>query len=101
MTRVTKRKARKLQKAARLYEDFTGDVPQFVEKIYVELPDVVWLLGELDAVQYSCFRDGREEHYIHEFRKSSRPLLVVNSDGTALHIVGGRYHITDRGIEDK
>lgn len=98
---MNERKARKVHKAARLYEDFTGDVPQFVERVLVDVPDVVWLLGELDAVQYTCFRDGVEEHYIHKFKKSSRPLLVVTSDGNALHIVGGRYHITERGIEDK
>lgn len=101
MTRVTKKKRRKLKAAAKLYEDFTGDVPQYIEKVYIDLPEVVWLLGELDAVQYTCFRDGVKEHYIHTFKKSSRPLLCVDETGSAIFVVGGRYRVTDRGIEDR
>lgn len=99
--KVAKRKGRKVQAAARLFENFTGDVPQFVEKVYVDVPEVVWLLGELDAVQYTCIRDGKTEHYQHRFKKSSRPLLCSNETGSAIFCVGGRYRITDRGIEDK
>lgn len=97
---TTRRKRRKVQKAARLYEDFTGDRPQYVERVSVDVPEVVWLLGELDAVKYTCIRDGRTEHYQHTFKKSSRPLLCSNETGTAIFCVGGRYRITNRGIED-
>jgi hypothetical protein len=101
MTQITRRKRRKVQAAAKLYEDFTGDVPQYIEKVYVDVPEVVWLLGELDAVLYTCIRDGKTEHYKHTFKKSSRPLLCSNETGSAIFCVGGRYRITDRGIEDK
>jgi hypothetical protein len=95
------RHRRKIQNAAKLYENFTGDAPRYVEAVRLETPDVVLLVGEMDAVLYSCYRDGKLEHYKHTFRKSSRPLLVSNSDGTALFIVGGRYSFTDRGIVDR
>lgn len=95
------RHRRKIQRAAKLYEDFTGHSPRFVEAVNLESPDVVFLVGEMDGVLYSCYRDGKLEHYQHKFKKSSRPLLVSNFDGTALFIVGGRYSFTDRGIVDK
>ncbi len=94
-------KRAKLQKAARLYEDFTGDAPQYIERVYVDVPQVVLLVGELDAVLYSCHRDGKLEHYRHTFKKSSRPLLVTNETGSALFVVGGRYSFTEKGIEDR
>jgi len=94
-------KRRKVRAAAKLYEDFTGHEPQYVEKVSIELPEVVMLVGELDAVLYSVVRDGKLEHYKHTFRKSSRPLLCSNETGSALYIVGGRYSMTDRGIVDK
>lgn len=100
MRRKIKRHAKKVHRAARLYENFTGHQAQYVESVQLEAPDVVMLIGELDAVLYSCTRDGKLEHYKHDFRKSSRPLLVSNSDGTALFIVGGRYKFTSRGIVD-
>ena len=98
--RVNGRRA-KLQTAAKLYEDFTGDVPQYIERVRVDVPEVVLLVGELDAVLYSCHRDGKLEHYKHTFRKTSRPLLVTNETGTALFVVGGRFSFTEKGIEDR
>jgi hypothetical protein len=95
-----KRHASKVNRAARLYENFTGHEAKYVEAVRLDSPDVVMLIGELDAVLYSCVRDGKLESYQHKFRKSSRPLLVSNADGTALFIVGGRYKFTNRGIVD-
>lgn len=59
------------------------------------------VIGELDGVLYTTIRDGKEESYIHEFKERSRPLLVSSSDGNSLHIIGGQYVMTDRGIVDK
>lgn len=95
------RRARKVRAAAKLYEDFTGHEPKYIERVTVDVPEVLMLVGEMDAVLYTCIRDGRQEHYKHTFRKSSRPLLCSNETGTALFIVGGRYSMTDRGIVDK
>ena len=53
-------------------------------------------IGELVGVIYAA--DG--ENYIHQFKKANRPILAVNEDGTQLHIVGGQYVVTERGIED-
>lgn len=101
MKRKVLRKRGKVQKAARLYEDFTGDAPRYVEAVRVNVPDVVLLVGECDGVLYSCHRDGKLEHYIHKFKKQSRPLLCSNETGTALFLIGGSYSFTNRGIVDK
>ncbi len=52
-------------------------------------------LGELVAVIY---RQGGK-NYIHEFAKSGLPILAVSNDGNQLHILGGEYEVTERGIE--
>lgn len=101
MKKKVEHNARAVQKAARLYEDFTGHDARYIESVRLDVPPVVMLIGELDAVLYSCVRDGKLEHYKHTFRKSSRPLLVSASDGKSLHIVGGRFSMTNRGIVDR
>jgi len=64
------------------------------------LPKAGLVIGELDGVLYTTQRDGKTEKYIHEFKKRSRPLLISSNDGTSLHILGGRYGMTERGIVD-
>lgn len=96
---MTQRK--RVARAAKLYEDFTGHEPQYIENVRVDVPDVMMLVGELDGVLYSVVRDGRLESYIHEFSKQSRPLLCSSFDGKSLFIVGGRYDMTSRGIVDR
>ena len=54
-----------------------------------------------DGVLYTTTRDGREEKYVHEFRKRDKPLLCVSPDGEQLFIVAGRYVFTERGIVDR
>ena len=56
-------------------------------------------LGELRGVIYRSDRGRRgcPRTFIHWFE--SLPLLTCDLAGQALHIVGGRYRITPRGIE--
>lgn len=58
------------------------------------------VVGNVLGVMYETVRDGKQEKYCHEFKRSSRPLLVASHDGARIGIVGGRYRFTDRGIED-
>ena len=90
----------RIKRAATLYEEFTGH--DAVECGTVDMPehDVVAVIGELDGVLYTTIRDGVKESYIHEFKKSSRPLLCVSEDGKQLYIVGGQYIFKDTGIND-
>jgi hypothetical protein len=91
-----------IREAIRLYEDFSGHDGETIAKLAKpEYPDVVLAIGELDAVCYTTVRDGKEERYIHDFRKKSRPLLCCSHDGKTLIILGGEFQFTERGIVDK
>lgn len=92
---------RQIQQAADLFEDFRGEAPHRLTKVKLPNPKSGLVIGELDGVLYTTTHDGKDESYLHEFKPNSRPLLVSSSDGTSLHIIGGRYGMTDRGIVDK
>jgi hypothetical protein len=68
-------------------------------KIKIRNPKTGLVIGKLDGVLYTTVRDGKEEAYIHDFEKGSRPLLISSHDGESLHILGGDYEFTERGIE--
>lgn len=63
-------------------------------------PEVAFKVGDVDAILYTTKRDGKTEHYIHEFKKSSRPTLISEYDGSKIAVVGGRYRFTEAGIID-
>ena len=101
MARRRKAPREQIAKAADLYVQFSGEEPSFIDKIRIDVPRVMLLIGECDGVLYTTRRDGRLESYIHRFKKRSRPLLTTGYDGKTLFIVGGRYDFTDAGIVDK
>ncbi len=88
-------------KSRKLFKDFRGDSPGSVRPVKVTIPKSGLCVGELDGVLYTTIRDGVTEKYQHKFRKQSRPLLVSSDDGLSLHIIGGKYEFTERGIVDK
>lgn len=91
-----------LDDAARLLEDFSGHPVKHLESAYSRSSQNTGLIvGELDLIGYRATRDGKSERYGHHFKKNSRPLLAVTSDGKQLHIVGGQYEFTEAGIEDR
>ena len=90
-----------VENAKQLFRDFTGHIPENVTEIRLRNPKTGMLVGDLDGVLYTTVRDGKTEHYIHEFKKGSRPQLVASSDGESLHIIGGRYEFTESGINDR
>lgn len=85
-----------------LYSDFTGHKPAkpvMIDKpVY---PEVMSVIGEIDGIMYTTVRDGKTEKYLHKFKKASRPLFCVASDGLSIHVIGGSYAFDDRGIVDK
>lgn len=90
-----------IRKAASLYERFTGHEPEEIGRLKIpDLPAVVAIIGECDGVLYTTVRDGKTEHYIHEFADSDKPMLAVSPDGRQLILIGGRYKFTERGIVD-
>ncbi len=90
-----------ISKAADLYERFSGHDAEIVGKVRVNpMPKVGVAVGEVDGILYTTVRDGVLEKYIHKFRKADKPLFVVSPDGKSLHLVGGNYTFTERGIVD-
>lgn len=90
-----------LTQAARLLRDFSGHQPTEIMRIDEKPMRKGLVIGELDGVLYTTVRDGKVEKYIHPFRKKSRPLLTARADGKQLGIVGGRFQMTEAGIEDR
>lgn len=90
-----------VQKAARLYERFSGHEAESFGKIKVpSMPKVGVAIGEVDFIGYTTVRDGVQEKYIHKFASKDKALLVVSPDGKAIYLVGGKYTFTERGIVD-
>jgi len=64
------------------------------------IPRVLVSLGRLRGLIYSSDRGspGHCRSYIHFMRRP--PLLASNPEGNRLFLLGGRYRVTRRGIED-
>lgn len=94
--------ARSLDSAAEAYEGFAGKRATKETKVNLPSARTGFELGKLVGVVYESNRagEGRIINY-HEFQKSSRPHLVASNGGALLEIVGGRYEVTDHGIEDR
>ena len=90
-----------VENATKLFQDFRGENPEYLDKVKLRVPNTGLVIGQLDGVLYTTVRDGETEKYIHNFKARSRPLLVSASDGKSLHIIGGRYEFTERGIVDR
>lgn len=84
-----------------LYEDFSGNDAEYEDTVEITLPDVAIEVGTVDGIMYTTNREGKEEKYIHKFKKNSRPLLAASHDGTQLLLIGGSYQFTEKGIEDR
>lgn len=90
-----------VQRAARLYEKFTGHEAEAVGRVNIPpIPKTMVSVGEVDGVLYTTIRDGKVEKYIHKFAAKDKPLLCVSPDGKSIYFVGGRYTFTERGIVD-
>lgn len=90
----------KIRKASANYEDFTGHEAGIIDELKVQWPDVAFKFGLCDSIEYETVRDGKTEYYRHEFKKSSRPILISDYDGNSIALVGGCYRFTNRGITD-
>lgn len=88
-------------RAKKAFEDFTGHKPTKINRSELDGVDVTgFSLGRVVGIAYEAKRDGETAQYFHRFNKKSRPNLVARDDGKKLYIDGGKYKVTDRGIED-
>lgn len=90
-----------VERADSLLESFTGSRGTKEYRVSEKPIRVGLAVGKLAGVLYEATRDGETAPYFHKFKRSSRPLLVADNDGSKLAIVGGRFRFTDRGIVDE
>ncbi len=100
MKRKIQRHRRQISQASKLYSEFTGEEPQYIDQVSIDVSPVMLLIGECDGILYTTRRDGNVESYIHRFKQSARPLLTASNTGNQLYLIGGRYRFTDAGIID-
>lgn len=94
-------KSSRFRKSAKAFQDFTGHRAARVSRARLESADVAgWKMGPVVGIAYEATRDGKRRQYFHEFAKPARPDLVAREDGRQLFITGGKYAVTERGIED-
>ena len=90
-----------VQQGVVLYKAFNHGSPTQVVRVRHPrvIPPVVVELGELVGLIYRSDKGqpGRPRTYIHFMENP--PRLVTNVEGTQLHIVGGSYRVTPKGIE--
>lgn len=87
-----------VKRSAKWYEDFREEKPKRARIVRLELPSAVAVMGTVDALSYRTTVGREARRYKHSFAKGSRPLLCT--DGKMVYLIGGRYHVTDRGIVD-
>ena len=90
-----------LEAAMSAVHHFTGHKAESIETYLLPEISHAWALGPIASISYIATRDGETAIYEHEFKESSRPLLVASTDGFQLVIVGGQYQVTERGIVDR
>lgn len=90
----------KVAGAANLYKKFREVEPQRATRVTINLPKSAMVMGYLEFVGYSTTHNGKAAMYKHKFAKGSRPLLCAGPRKNQLILVGGRYHVTERGIVD-
>jgi len=97
---IYSRAVEELTDARTLFERFHDFAPPTIlRRRCPPMPPVLVKLGRLRGVIYSSdkWQSGKPRTYIHFMDRP--PLLACDPTGTQLHIVGGRYRVTARGIE--
>lgn len=104
---MKKRAGKEVARAARLYKKFREQAPRRALRVQVRIPKAVTVMGYLRAVEYDTTHlddEGKRlvgQGYRHTFAPGSRPLLcAVPGKPGQLFVIGGRFHITERGIVD-
>ena len=89
-----------LKSAVGLYRKFREAEPQRTRTVRVELPKALMSMGRVSAIEYETTHGGVTHKYRHDFVPGSRPTLTASGKRNGLFLLGGRYHVTERGIVD-
>lgn len=61
MKRKIQRHRRQISQASKLYSEFTGEEPQYIDQVSIDVSPVMLLIGECDGILYTTRRDGNVE----------------------------------------
>lgn len=92
---------REFKGAFKLHESFREATPTRARVIRVpKMPTALMVLGTVEFVGYRTTHKSRAHLYKHDFAPGSRPMLAAGPKRNQLYLIGGRYHVTERGIVD-
>lgn len=89
-----------IEAAIEKYLEVHGKAPTKASRVEIpDPPQAVTLIGELIQVNYRTTKNGGPStEYYHRFKRP-RPKLVTDPKGKNLFVVGGKFKISERGIE--
>jgi hypothetical protein len=87
-------------RAVKLSAEFRESKPTRGKAIDFKMPKVLMVMGYLHDLGYDMIRSKKSEKYRHTFAPGSRPQLCVEPSTGRLFLIGGRFHVTERGIVD-
>jgi hypothetical protein len=88
------------RKSKAQYRKFREAEPGRIRKITYDPPKTAFSMGYCEAILYSTTHGGQARMYKHTFAKGSRPILAAGPKKNQLLLIGGRFHVTERGIVD-
>lgn len=88
------------RKAIELFRNFREREPTITREIEINIPEQLIVMGHLESIEYKTTHGKRAKLYRHEFAKGSRPLLCTGTGKNELLLIGGNYHVTERGVVD-
>lgn len=84
----------------KLFRKFREREPSIIKEVEIVIPDDLMVMGHVEFIGYRTTHGNVAKLYKHDFAKGSRPLLCTGTGKNELFLVGGRYHVTERGIVD-
>lgn len=87
-----------ITQATRLFRAYFDRDPQGdeISRVAMRGPDDALAIGPLYGLIYHS--EIERKPFIHKFKASDRPLLLVSSDGRQIYVLGGGYRFTERGF---
>lgn len=86
--------------AVQLFRDFREREPTRAKHVDFIIPEAVMVMGHCEFIGYRTTHGRSAKLYKHDFAPGSRPLLCAGAADNELFLIGGRFHVTERGIVD-
>lgn len=69
-------------------------------QLNISIPRELAVIGQVNALEYDCVRDGKRVKARHVFAPGARPAFAVGTARGELFLLGDHFQFTDRGIVD-